>query len=105
MVDFGRNAAPRREIRKFNLLAAAVTPDSIVRWLTSDDFAATFSALVLIALLGMILVLTVVVWARHVRRLNRRPVSPSQMATDRWYEKPLVDPASKLPSDEVSDVE
>lgn len=86
-------------------LTAAVTPESIAKWLDSDEFTSTFAALALIAFLGMILVLSVVVWARHVRRLNRRPVRPSQMATDRWYEKPLVEPTSELPGGETSDVE
>jgi hypothetical protein len=73
--------------------------------LTDDELTIGFVAIVLVTLLGIILVAMVVVGARQVRRLNRRPTPPSQMASDRWYEKPLIDPTAPSPDEEPSDAE
>lgn len=73
--------------------------------LDRDDLAASYAAIVLVSFLGLVMVMAVIVGARHVRRLNRRPVGPSQMVSDRWYEKPLVNPSVAQPGDESVDVE
>jgi hypothetical protein len=49
---------------------------------------------------GFALLIAVVAGARYVRWLNRRPLPPSRMVSDRWYEKPLVDSAAHAPEDD-----
>lgn len=84
----------------------AAIPTSIASGtLTDKQLTVGFVAIVLTSLLGLLLLTAVIIGARYVRRINRRPMPPSQMVSDRWYEKPLVDPAPKSPNDEISDIE
>jgi hypothetical protein len=78
---------------------------SLVATINQEQLAVSYAAIALVSFLGFMLVVIVVVGARYVRRLNRRPLPPSQMVNDRWYEKPLVDPATSHSGDEPSDVE
>lgn len=71
----------------------------------TQQISTGFAAILLVSLLGGLLLAAVIVGARYVRRLNRRPLRPSQMASDRWYEKPLVDPDVEHAGDESPDVE
>ncbi|MBL9125875.1 MAG: hypothetical protein JNG90_19695 [Planctomycetaceae bacterium] len=79
------------------LLAAAA--------LDRNELAVSYAALALVAFLGFVLLVVVVSGARYVRRLNRRPLPPSKMVSDRWYEKPLVEPQLSTPSDEAPEGE
>jgi len=87
-----------------NLLSAA-TSTTATATINKEQLAVSYAAIALVSFLGVVILTAVVAGARYVRRLNRRPLPPSQMASDRWYEKPLVDPAAGQPSDETSDVE
>lgn len=72
---------------------------------SDEQLRSGFVALMLVSLLGLLMLTAVVVGARYVRRLNRRPTPPSKMASDRWYEKPLIEPTTGASNEETPDVE
>lgn len=47
-------------------------------------------ALMLIIVVGFVLIASVLIWGRRMRRLFRRHRGPSKMSQDDWYAKPLV---------------
>ncbi len=78
---------------------------SLLAAINKEQLAVSYAAMALVTFLGFMMLVIVVAGARYVRRLNRRPMPPSQMVNDRWYEKPLVDPAASQASDDNLDAE
>ena len=72
-------------------LWAVDVEESLIERLSPEQRSTILASLAIVLLLGSMLLTMVATGARLVRRWTRQPSKPSRMATDAWYEKPLVE--------------
>lgn len=71
------------------LLAQAV-PGSSKPLLDTAEWNQAVVGLAIVGVAGIVLLLIVLAWGRHVRRIAQQGRGPSRFARDAWYAKPLA---------------
>lgn len=86
-------AAPAGQL----LAAAEQKAEPLLVRLDPVSRAKVLMSLLALVLVGIALVATVWLGARHLRRIARKPLRPTQPHEDDWYRKPLIPNEPKAP--------
>jgi hypothetical protein len=90
VADFARLTSVVLALAAPNILADQEPARSLLDRLDPERRAKLLMALLGVILAGVALVVLVILWARHARRIAGKPLQATQRHEDDWYRKPLV---------------